>query len=139
MSIEKARETLDIARRELFHAKGNDQKIRQATEKAWRAAREAVYAVIDAVGEKPSSTTLHPSHVGEFERIYLNRGRGKGQPLEQGYATAMQVLHGKCFYDGDCPDEDLIESEMDAVEDLIKRAESDRDYLVVSRKRGRRR
>lgn len=98
--------------------------LRQAAEKAWRAAREAVYAVLDAAGERPEASTLGHSTVSSLEAKLLRRPRGRPQPIADGYLVGLQ-LHGPCFYDGQCPTKAELEGTFDRVEALIEQAEYD--------------
>lgn len=127
-AIEKARRTLNRAFAELKRAPAGDLEARrQAAEKAWRAAREAVYGVMEAHGEDRPRGTVGAGEVGHFEAKKLRRPRGRagGQPLASDYARAESVLHGRCFYDGVClPDEDL-RGEFEQVGGLIDQADTD--------------
>ena len=139
MTIATAKKTLNRARAEISRARrGDEEVIRQAAEKAWRAARESVYAVMDVVGQKPKESTVSPSTVASFEARYLGRKkRGSGQTLTAGYVRAIHVLHGLCFYDGECASKEVVEGEMDAVQDLIEQAEQ--DWFVLDKTERRRR
>jgi len=140
MSIETAKKTLNRAQAELHQGK-DEEDLRQAAEKGWRAAREAVYAVLDAAGEPTKKSTLSPQSVAAFEVDYLGRGRRRLQPLTAGYVRAMNVLHGACFYEDACPTRKELEFEMDQVLWLIEQAEQDIDTLTAakrSRKRSKR-
>lgn len=123
MTTAIARKTLNRARLELHRAKGVED-LRQAAEKAWRAAREAVYAVLDAAGERPEASTLGHTTVSSLEARLLRRPRGRPQPLADGYLVGLQ-LHGPCFYDGECPTKAELEGTFDRVEALIEQAEND--------------
>lgn len=134
MSIETAKKTLNRALSELHQSK-DEEEMRQSAEKAWRAAREAVYAVMDIVGEKPKASTLSTSAIASFEAKYLGRVRGKSQPLTSGYTRALHVLHGLCFYDAICPSRTELEDEMAQVSWLIEQAAQDSVALGGRRKR----
>lgn len=141
MSIQQARKTLDRAWRELHAAeRGDYEDLRQAAEKAWRAAREAVYGVMEAAKNRPKGTTSI-SEIASFEARVLGRVRGgRGQPLAEGYARAIHGLHGDCFYDGRCPRKRELEVEFEAVEDLLDRAALDVAAIERgARTKGRRR
>lgn len=127
-AIAKAQRTLNRAFAELDRAQAGDLEARrEAAEKAWRAAREAVYGVMEAHGEQRRRGTVSPAHVGAFEAKRLGRPRGKpsGQPLASDYARAENELHGRCFYDGICPPDDDLHGEMEQVGALIEQAEQD--------------
>ena len=137
MSTTTARKTLNRARAELHQARrGDEEALRQAAEKAWRAAREAVYAVLDVVGERPKESTLGHSTVSSLEAKYLRRPRGRAQPLADGYLHGLQ-LHGPCFYDGQCPTKGELEGDFDRIEGLIEQAEYDVYALGRAPKRRR--
>jgi hypothetical protein len=124
MSIATARRTLSRAFAELAQANGDVEARRQAAEKGWRAAREAVYAVMQAAGVEVHGT-VGASAVADFEAKYLGRPRGKsgGQPLASDYARAQLDLHGACFYGGVVPDN--LQGEMEQVGALIELAAED--------------
>jgi hypothetical protein len=127
MSLTAAKRTLHRARRELHHAHDSED-VRQAAEKAWRAAREAVYTAIASVEDKPKGT-WSPSKVADFEARKLDQ-----EYLTDRYSRAMQVLHGECFYDGDVLTEEMMEREMDSVARLI----SDAEHVLVLLRQHRR-
>jgi hypothetical protein len=135
MTIEMAKKTLNRAQAELHQAKDEEDR-RQASEKGWRAAREAVYAVIEAADQKPKKSTLSPSSVAAFEVDFFGRGRGRiqMQPLSAGYVRAMDILHGACFYENECPTRKELENELNQVAWLIEQAEQDIDTLLAGRK-----
>ena len=64
MTIRQSKETLERAFKELEGAQDRED-LRQAAEKAWRAAREAVYAVMKAGGVEIKGT-LRTGNVGKF-------------------------------------------------------------------------
>jgi hypothetical protein len=135
-SVDTARKTLNLAFAELAEANGHTEVKRQAAEKAWRAAREAVYAVMETAGVKVRGTLGAPA-VGDFEARVLKRPRGlRNQPLTDGYARAQLVLHGDCFYDGVIPES--LKAEMQLVEDLIAVAADDVGRLAKPSGSGRR-
>jgi hypothetical protein len=139
-AIAKAQRTLNRAFVELEQAaRGDLEARRQAAEKGWRAAREAVYGVIEAHGGERPRGTIGAGEVGAFEAKRLGRPRGRpgGQPLASDYARAEQTLHGECFYDGVCPDDDTLHGELQQVGGLIEQAEADA-AAARPRRRGRR-
>ena len=131
-----ARRTLNRAFAELNQAQGDPEKIRQAAEKGWRAAREAVYAVLGEAA--PLRGTANVGALSDYEANVLGRPRGGsgGQPLADGYGHAMQVLHGECFYQGSFP-KDLV-GELTLVGALITQAERDTGRVAGTRRRRRR-
>lgn len=136
MTIATAKKTLNQARIELHQSRKNDEEgLRQAAEKAWRAAREAVYAVMDVVGSRPGESTLGVSAVAAFEAKNLRRPQGRAQPLRDGYLVGLR-LHGACFYDGNCPSKGELEADFDRIETLIEQAEY--DTFVLGQGKGRR-
>jgi hypothetical protein len=137
VTIAVAKKTLNRALAELHQAK-DEEDVRQAAEKAWRAAREAVYAVIAVVEEQPRESTLSPSTVGAFEARYFGRTRGRFR-LSPLYAFAMKTLHGLCFYENECPRRAEIEDDMGAVQELIELAEQDIATLTRPSRSGKRR
>lgn len=127
-AIAKARRTLNRAFAELQRAASGDLEARrQAAEKGWRAAREAVYGVIEVHGEGRPRGTVGAAQVGDFEAKRLGRpcGRPGGQPLASDYARARDELHGRCFYDGVCPPDETLREELKQVGGLIEQAEMD--------------
>ena len=107
-----------------LNAASDEEDLRQAAEKGWRAAREAVYAVMQAAGIRPRGT-LGAGAVAAFEYKILKRPRQEGQPLADGYASAISTLHGDCFYDGRCPDPDDLHVNLERVTALVEQAEFD--------------
>ena len=133
-SLATARKTLNSAFAELKQADLDPEKVRQAAEKGWRAAREAVYAVMRSHGEDVHGT-IGSGRVGDFEASVLGRPRDKSdQPLTSGFSRAKDVLHGECFYDGNLPDD--VKGELEMVGDLIEQASKD---MVRDKSRGRKR
>jgi len=127
-AISKARRTLNRAFAELKRASAGDiEARRQVAEKAWRAAREAVYGVMEAYGEERPRGTIGVGEVGDFEAKRLKRPRGRpgGQPLASDYVRAEAGLHGRCFYDGVCPPDDTLRGELEQVGGLIEQADTD--------------
>jgi len=138
MDIKTAEKTLNRAKLELERAE-DDEDRRQAAEKGWRAAREAVNAVMELAGEREKGTRT-PSEVEAFEIDVFGRGRGsRHQPLAEGYSLAMYSLHGDCFYDGKCPSKESLRRAMFRVESLIEQAEADWTALTSMQKRSRKR
>lgn len=129
MSISTARKTLNRARMELHHAR-DEEDMRQAAEKGWRAAREAVYAVVEAVKKRPHGT-VSPSFVADFEAKHLGDASGSG-PLCGGYASALHVLHGECFYDGVVKSREEMALALKGVGGLI----NDADYALIKLRSG---
>ena len=129
MNIKTARTTLNRAYTE-FNAATDYEDFRQVAEKAWRAAREATYAVmVHVLGALPREEgTLTSAAVSAFESRRLGRDRGPpgSQPLAEGYGTACKRLYGECFYEGRSlfAPEDL-QKELLGVECLIDQAEED--------------
>lgn len=134
MILTTPRKTLRRAQTELHYAK-DEEDIRQAGEKAWRAVREAVYAVLVAGGEKPTGTVSYLT-VAKFEAKRLYRSRSR-QPITDGYYRAMGTLHGECFYDGKCPSKQEMSLEMDVAQALIEQAELDVSALMEKNRRKR--
>jgi hypothetical protein len=127
VSIERAEKTLNIAWTELEEAR-NLEDDRQAAEKAWRAAREAVRAVMYfATGKKPGAGWLRKDRVRDFETRVLGRTSRSPQPLTLLYVQAESELHGMCFYDGAC--DTPLEPLFDQVEVLIHQARDDMRFL----------
>jgi hypothetical protein len=126
-TIKTARKTLNRAFAEFNQADGDPEKIRQAAEKGWRAAREAVYTVLRAYGVEPGKSTWSEEKVGFFEADTLKRPRDSahGQPLADGYGRGMRNLHGKYFYEDDLPDNTTVHGELERVQGLLETAEED--------------
>jgi hypothetical protein len=131
-TIRTARKTLNRAFAELSQAQGDAEKIRQAAEKGWRAAREAVYALIHSDGREQWPGTMSVQRVGAFEADELGRPLDSGQPLTDAYSRAMSTLHAECFYNGEIPED--VKYELQRVHDLIDQAEADMALLPVRRR-----
>lgn len=118
-TIARARATLNRAESELRLAvkKNDDEGARQAAEKGWRAAREAVYTVLIEGGITPTGT-LDGGDIRGFEESNFF---GYNLSITDGYDTSMRMLHGKCFYDGSYGAEDsqAIELALKRVKKLI--------------------
>lgn len=97
-TIEMSCKTLNRARTELHHAH-DDEGVRQACEKGWRAAKEAVYAVLFALGavDEEHSGTVGSKTVLDLENTHFS---DCGTSISRGYAQAKGILHGEGFYDG---------------------------------------
>lgn len=128
-SVAEAKRTLHRAFSELAQARGDDERIRQAAEKGWRAAREAVYAVLRAAGERVVGT-VGSDFVRRVEQDKFSR---TGGAVSDGYALAKDALHGGAFYDGTYESEDSIERSLDRVKELISECEY---ALVILRQEG---
>lgn len=130
-TLAKARATLHRAFRELHGAK-DDEDLRQAAEKGWRAAREGVYAVMLSGGQVLHGT-VGGGTVREFEGRMM---AGYSTDISGGYDTAKSVLHGECFYDGlyHIEDRDIIEQTMTRVQELL----DDCDIAISIIRSGRR-
>ena len=122
-TIATARRSLNRAFSELVRAQGDPEDVRQAAEKGWRAAREAVYAVLKSRGITHHGGTLSAGKLGDFEANDLGRARDDGQPLTDGYSRALQILHGECFYEDRVPSD--VKGELVLVGHLIDQAEED--------------
>lgn len=138
-TMKTARKTLNRAFAEFDQAHGDLEKIRQAAEKGWRAAREAVYTVLHAYGIEPGRGTWSEERVGAFEADRLGRPREEGQPLTDGYARGMKTLHGKYFYEDDLPsDLEYVHGELKRTQALLDCAERDISAAPPRSRRGRR-
>lgn len=133
-TLPRAKATLHRAYHELRHSK-DDEGMRQAAEKGWRAAREAVYTVLLAGGESPHGT-VGGGDVRDFENKKL---AGYALGISDGYDTAKNTLHGECFYDGSYTlkeDRETIERSLNRVKELIK--DCDNALSVLGARRPRR-
>ena len=95
-------------------------KLRYAAEKAWGATKRATDALILArTGEEPPAVgrTLR-------ELRALRRADSALDSLEGRYNTRANVLHGECFYDGNCEPEDVLARDVRETLDYIRDAES---------------
>ena len=95
-------------------------KPRNAAEKAWGATKRATDALILA------RTGREPRTAGQTYRGIrtLRRENEAFQQLELRYQYAANVLHGECFYDGNCEPEDLLEMDIRGTADYIRDAEA---------------
>ena len=95
-------------------------KPRNAAEKAWGATKRATDALILArTGREPRSAgrTLRELRV-------LRRADTSFESLEGRYNTRANVLHGACFYDGNCEPEDMLALDIRETLDYIRDAEA---------------
>ena len=93
--------------------------IRDASEKAWCAAKRAVDALILArTGELPPKSP-------DTTRALLRLARGNSEigNLRDRYFTRQSALHGDCFYTGLCEPLDAIETLIQETADFIQDAE----------------
>ena len=106
----------------------------QAGELGWRAARMAVYAVLDVEREKPISRIklILPWEISTFEGEHFGRKGFQAQPLTDGYTRALGLRKGDLKSERAYKKE--IESAFFQVERLIRQAVQDRETLL-SRKR----
>ncbi|SRR5258706_5477919 len=132
MSIKIAKATLGRAFAELRRARDREDE-RQAGEKGWRAAREAVYAVIAAVDPSISlKGTLGYGAVQKFEVQYFGKMTRNDQRLASGYGQALNYLHGQCFYEDVC--EFDMENQLAQVGKLMECAEEYLEYASFAHK-----
>ena len=79
-------------------------KLRNAAEKAWGAAKRATDALILArTGEEPRSTAQTSGGIRA-----LSRQDQALEVLRASYRDRARLLHGKCFYHGDCEPRDTV-------------------------------
>ena len=92
--------------------------IRDAAEKAWCAAKRATDALIlSRTGEEPRSSGKTLQELRKLRRtdsVFL--------ALENRYSICASVLHGACFYDGNCEPEDILIQDIQAVRQYIQEA-----------------
>ena len=75
--------------------------IRDAAEKAWRAAKRATDGLILALtGEEPSTTAATTNYLDSLARRVPDTRRLQGR-----YYSRIHNLHGMCFYAGFCNDQ----------------------------------
>ena len=131
-TIALAKATLHRAYRELREAKDNEE-LRQAAEKGWRAAREAVYTVLLAGGKVPHGT-LGGGTVRDFEESTL---KGWNLGITDGYEAAKGTLHGECFYDSSysIEDRETIERALNRVKELHSDCETALSVLRSDKRR----
>ncbi|MCE2464125.1 MAG: hypothetical protein J4F46_09515 [Dehalococcoidia bacterium] len=92
-------------------------KLRNAAEKASGATKRATDALILArTGEEPRTA-------GRTLRE-LRRADSAFDSLEGRYNTRANVLHGECFYDGNCEPEDVLARDVRETLDYIRDAEA---------------
>ena len=97
--------------------------IRDASEKAWCAAKRATDALILArTGEEPERSTETGSSLRELARI-----ERAALSLRSRYYERQGVLHGECFYVGLCEPradiEELIRNTIDYIQDAERLAD----------------
>ena len=93
--------------------------IRDASEKAWCATKRATDALImERTGQEPRTS-------GQTRRGVRALGRNDDEirGLAVRYGNRESVLHGSCFYDGDCEPEDELARDIRETADYILDAE----------------
>ena len=93
--------------------------IRDASEKAWCAAKRAVDALVLArMGQLPPKSP-------DTTRALLRLAKGNPEigNLRDRYATRRDMLHGDCFYTGLCEPVDAIEELIHQTADFIQDAQ----------------
>ncbi len=79
-------------------------KLRIAAEVAWGATKRATDALIlSRTGEEPRSTAQTSGGVRA-----LSRQDQAHEVLRASYRDRARLLHGKCFYHGDCEPRDTV-------------------------------
>jgi hypothetical protein len=94
-------------------------KLRNAAEKAWGATKRATDALVLArTGSEPRSSgqTIRGIRRLGAQNIALKR-------LELLCTNRSQVLHGLCFYDGNCEPEELLITDIRETANYIRDAE----------------
>ncbi len=94
--------------------------IRDAAEKAWCATKRATDALILA------RTGREPRTSGQTTRgiRFLRREDQIFDPLETRYSARAHILHGECFYDGNCEPEDVLARDIRETVQYINDAEA---------------
>lgn len=108
---------LDLAREEaaIGYAADDMRRVRDAAEKAWLAALQAVDAAMERHGEFPEPGPR--SHVTRHQ--FLERmGRRDLSTMLHAFADR---LHGKYFYFGAVPDKQALSMDLDEVSDFVRR------------------
>ena len=109
-----AGQLLDAALQEL---EGGD--IRQAAEKAWCATKRATDALILArTGEEPRTSGQTTRRIRQLALI-----DPAISSIAVDFANRAWVLHGSCFYDGQCEPQESIAADIRATSDLIQLAQ----------------
>ena len=95
-----------------------DGDIRQAAEKAWCATKRAIDALILA------RTGMEPRTTGQTTRSIrlLARTDPAVSPIAVEFANRAWVLHGSCFYDGQCEPEESIAEDIRETANVIRDA-----------------
>ena len=94
-------------------------KLRNAAEKAWGATKRATDAlVLSRSGEEPRT-------VGQTTRSLRILGRQDTgiAPLVRLFESRAHFLHGTCFYDGMCEQQEDVEEEIRETAAYIQRAQ----------------
>lgn len=95
-------------------------KLRNSAEKAWGATKRATDAMLLArTGREPRSA----GQTTRGLRILLRDNPQIDRELEGRYNTRANVLHGMCFYDGNCEPEDVTERDIRETIDYIRDVE----------------
>ena len=94
--------------------------IRDAAEKAWCATKRATDALILA------RTGREPRTSGQTTRglRLLRRTDQIFDQMETRYSARAHVLHGECFYDGNCEPEDVLARDIREIVQYINDAEA---------------
>ena len=94
--------------------------IRDASEKAWCAAKRAIDALVLArIGELPPKS---PDTTRALMRLAKDNPEMAG--LRARYATRRDTLHGDCFYTGLCEPVDAVEELIQQTADFIQDAQT---------------
>ena len=110
-----ARELYDEAREQLTQG-----KLRNSAEKAWGATKRATDGLLLArTGREPSDD----GQTTQGLRILMWDNPQIDRELKGRYNTRANVLHGMCFYDGNCEPEDVTERDIRETLDYIREAE----------------
>lgn len=102
--------------------------IRNAAEKAWGATVQASNALIlTKTGIKPERVSIT---TGQLHKLRSKDPRLAEKAITERYHERADFLHGRCFYDGICDQEEtkrIVEETKDYIEDVRKLA--DKGYI----------
>ena len=90
-----------------WHMTDDPILLRDAAEKTWGAVTLAANALLESRGRKPPSGT----NARMDEIIGLEKGdrRLRALDLSKKFDMSKTILHQDCFYEGDCPAEQVTE------------------------------
>jgi len=115
--IQIAESFLDIAKQEAKegYARDDERRIRDAAEKAWNAALQATDHAMQIHGRAPE-----PGRGAHGDRHEFLEAVGR-RDLSKELSYFADRLHGECFYQGNCPTREGMQTALKEVEHYIRK------------------